>query len=150
MTPSKLQDARSALTFLLAGNAYATFVSHATGTRFTYRISLPKTRRDPKVAPPHFVAVLTGPDNSESYTYIGCIPASNLFHYSRKSSVAGDAPSVKAFEWVWRRLAAGHVPETVDIMHAGRCGRCGRRLTVPESLETGLGPECAQKGAKTA
>jgi hypothetical protein len=29
------------------------------------------------------------------------------------------------------------------VWHEGRCGRCGRKLTVPESIESGFGPECA-------
>ena len=29
-----------------------------------------------------------------------------------------------------------------DGWHEGRCGRCGRKLTVPESIEAGYGPEC--------
>ena len=33
--------------------------------------------------------------------------------------------------------------ETVQVWHEGRCGKCGRKLTVPESLTSGLGPECA-------
>jgi hypothetical protein len=32
-----------------------------------------------------------------------------------------------------------------EVYHEGRCGRCNRKLTVPESIETGLGPECASK-----
>ncbi|MGQ4872128.1 MAG: DUF6011 domain-containing protein, partial [Candidatus Thorarchaeota archaeon] len=32
------------------------------------------------------------------------------------------------------------LPEKVRIWHEGKCGRCGRRLTVPESIESGYGP----------
>ena len=35
------------------------------------------------------------------------------------------------------------LPKTVEVWHEGICGRCGRKLTVPESVERGLGPECA-------
>lgn len=28
-------------------------------------------------------------------------------------------------------------------IRTGRCGRCGRRLTDPESIRRGIGPECA-------
>lgn len=30
-------------------------------------------------------------------------------------------------------------------MKSGRCWRCGRMLTVPSSIESGIGPECATK-----
>jgi hypothetical protein len=29
------------------------------------------------------------------------------------------------------------------VYHEGRCGACGRRLTTPESISSGLGPVCA-------
>jgi hypothetical protein len=28
--------------------------------------------------------------------------------------------------------------------HEGKCGRCGRLLTVPSSIESGIGPECSK------
>jgi hypothetical protein len=41
-------------------------------------------------------------------------------------------------------MVQGKTPAEVDleVWHEGRCGACGRRLTVPESIERGLGPEC--------
>ena len=32
-----------------------------------------------------------------------------------------------------------------DVHHEGKCGKCGRPLTVPESVKTGLGPICSGK-----
>jgi len=33
-----------------------------------------------------------------------------------------------------------------ELMHEGRCGRCGRPLTRPESIQSGIGPICATLG----
>ena len=56
---------------------------------------------------------------------------------------APPAPSAVAFGWVWeRRQRLDALP--CEVWHEGRCGKCGRVLTVPESLILGLGPECAQ------
>src|SRR5882672_9405186 len=33
----------------------------------------------------------------------------------------------------------------IEIWHSGSCGRCGRTLTVPESVLSGFGPECINK-----
>ena len=33
-----------------------------------------------------------------------------------------------------------------ELVDAGRCARCGRRLTDPQSLERGIGPDCYGKG----
>jgi predicted metal-dependent hydrolase len=31
-----------------------------------------------------------------------------------------------------------------NVHHEGKCGRCGRLLTVPSSIESGIGPECSK------
>lgn len=50
----------------------------------------------------------------------------------------------KAFRWLWVQLTKGNeLPDKVEVWHEGRCGACGRRLTVPESIAQGLGPVCA-------
>lgn len=60
------------------------------------------------------------------------------------SPLAPDDIKAKGFAWFWRFLSSGRdFPETFQFWHEGRCARCGRRLTVPESIATGWGPECA-------
>ena len=51
--------------------------------------------------------------------------------------------------WVlaWQGAA---LPEGYEARHEGRCARCGRALTVPESIDSGFGPECARKVAAAA
>ena len=131
--------------FLLAGNAVFTIENTETGNRFTYKV-----RRKENVdhwEKLHFVMVLTGPDNTSDYTYIGTIFKAEKFRSTRGSAVAENAPSFKAFKWLWEQLGNGGpgLPEKVKFWHEGRCCRCGRVLTVPESIERGLGPECARK-----
>jgi hypothetical protein len=31
-----------------------------------------------------------------------------------------------------------------EVWHEGKCGKCGRALTVPSSILTGIGPECSK------
>ena len=140
----RIHDPAQALAFLLAGNAHATFVSQHSGMRFTYHVNQPSVRRDPNVAPPWFVSVLTAPDH---YEYIGCVYAARVFAHGRKSRIAPDAGSVKAFAWVWKYLSAGRMPPECEVWHEGRCGKCGRRLTDPQSIKTGLGPICAESAS---
>lgn len=67
------------------------------------------------------------------------------FKHGVKSRVSPEAPSVKGFAWIVSRLAAGRdVADQVELRHEGSCGRCGRKLTTPESIDTGLGPVCAE------
>lgn len=39
-------------------------------------------------------------------------------------------------------IAGGVIPPSLEVWHEGRCGRCGRALTVPESIASGIGPVC--------
>jgi hypothetical protein len=122
--------------FALAGNATFTIESLKTGVRFTYRV------RAAEDAPIHFVAVLTGPDNTQDYRYLGFIRRGVYFH-GNKSSISRDAPSARAFDWFWRRMAQGDdISALAEVSHEGRCGRA---LTVPESIRSGYGPECISK-----
>jgi hypothetical protein len=131
------------IAFMLAGNAHVTFQSRRTGTRFTYRVEARRCHPgDVDLGPSHFVAVLTGPDR---YDYLGCIYRSRVYAHGRKSRIADVASSAVAFTWVWQRLTGGQMHPELAVYHEGRCGKCGRRLTTPESIETGLGPVCAKR-----
>jgi hypothetical protein len=112
-------------------------VSVATGTRFTYRV---RESNDGKL---FFVSLLNGPDNTASYTYMGII-RNGRFTRTNNSKVTQDAPSYKAFKWLFDQLSMDRLPATVECWHEGRCGRCNRLLTVPESIAAGIGPECAR------
>lgn len=154
-----IQDPRTAFNFILAGRAIVTFQSEKTNARYTYKVRL-APKKDKNSHTTYFVDLLTGPNNEEDYSLIGIIitdvmdgsgkfiPNPPNFFLTKKAKEAGmtDAtPSVRAMKWV-----LGHLPEQMPpqclIFHAGHCGRCGRLLTVPESIGMGLGPECATKG----
>jgi hypothetical protein len=139
--PHRLTDPGAVLRFALAGNARLTLVSGKTGRRFTYRV---RQFDPPDGRPtPHFVQVLTGADNDAAYSYLGAVFNRRDYRRTAKSKIAADAPSAKAWAWFWPRALAGALPTELEVWHEGRCGRCGRALTVPQSIETGFGPECA-------
>jgi hypothetical protein len=143
----RLASVPAVLAFVRAGKATITLMSKRTGMRFTYRIN----QSDDKLA--LFVNVLVGPDNAADYKYLGRI-ARDIFWIGRKvprpGDIGRDAPSAKAFDWAWQSLVKGAaqgcaLPDQLEVWHEGRCGRCGRKLTVPESIATGFGPECQGK-----
>jgi hypothetical protein len=138
----QLTDAKSALSFMLAGKATVTFRSAKTGTHFTYKIQLGE-KRQPNDPDTWFVKLLTGPDNSSSFTYMGMI-RNNKFGLTRASKIGSDTVSCKTFTWVFDNLQNGKMPELLEVWHEGKCGRCGHKLTVPESIASGFGPDCAQ------
>jgi hypothetical protein len=153
-TPGILTDPAAVRDFVLAGNATITLVSKKTGARYTYRVK--EVPADPGRAPgpvSHFVHVLTDPDNERGYTYLGNVYSrGGLVDYGhgRKSRIEAGAPSARGFRWFFDKVVgAGEDPEAagLEVWHEGRCGRCGRKLTVPESIARGIGPECAGKVA---
>jgi hypothetical protein len=130
-------------TFLTAGRAVFTLTSTKTGTSFTYRFNR-REARPGQPAPLVFASVLTGPDNQSDYAYMGILRGGvpeGLVSTTRGSEVAADAPSYRALNWYLAHLGDARV----EFRHEGRCGRCGRALTVPSSIDSGLGPECAGK-----
>jgi|ETNvirnome_2_300_1030623.scaffolds.fasta_scaffold25049_2 hypothetical protein len=142
------ETAEDARRFIFAGNATVTLTSLATGTHFTFKVR--KKDVDDADAP-FFVSVLNGgcaapPAYWPNYMYIGFVPAA-----PGSALVAGrkdhpDAPSFKAFDWAIRHLLEREeIPEQLTIQHEGKCCRCARKLTHPDSIASGIGPECATK-----
>ena len=126
--------------FIFGGNAYFTLVS-PTGTRFTYRIYEPKKLKGNNPYGVRYVAVLTGSENTTNYTYIGSLTKQNGYKY-KSNGIGSDATSVKAITWTLGKLQKGNDLGAVEFWHEGRCGRCGKKLTVPTSIANGIGPEC--------
>jgi hypothetical protein len=142
MEGHKFSDAGAAMSFIQAGNATVTLRSVKTQTRFTYRVR----EKDGERGAITFVGLLSGPDNEASYSYMGVLKPEGLKR-TAKSRVSEDALSWKAFQWTWKKLSEGKMPSELQVWHEGRCGKCGRKLTVPESIEAGIGPECASRSA---
>lgn len=127
-------------TFALAGNATFTVQSQRTGTRYTYKV------RKSKDGMRHYVSLLTGPNNETNFQFFATIFAGMTLRHGNpdKTVITQQAPAAIAFAWLWKHIDSLK-PEQVSIHHEGRCCRCGRTLTVPESIESGIGPECASK-----
>lgn len=139
MQAGRLMNIEDARKFILAGNATVTLVSVASGKRFTYKI------RQKDNTTPHFVALLNGPDNENDFQYMGAIFKREEFRATAKSKIGKDAPSFQAFDWSFKAIINGEtLPEGLEVWHEGKCCRCNRKLTVPESISNGIGPECAQ------
>ena|SRR3990167_5904607 len=139
----QIHGRKAILDYTTAGKATITLLTPGLG-RFTYRIRRIEEGRDF-----WFVDVLTGSDNNEDYTFLGSLDRYRplpdpTFKVSPKSKIGERSPSAGAFAWFWAHLEADALGGA-EVYHEGRCGRCGRKLTVPESIDTGLGPECAAK-----
>lgn len=121
----------------------ATFTLEASGKRYTYRVK----RVDGTHGVAYFVNLLTGPDNTSDYTYLGIIDdQQGAFRLTKASKLGLDTDPVKGITWLVRKLHKGEtLPESVRLLWSSKCQRCGRALTVPSSIDARLGPECAGK-----
>lgn len=125
---------KDALQFIFAGKSVFSVINPKTDNKFTFKVT--KSKNDKFF----FVKLLLG-ETVDTFTYLGCI-GENGYRHGKKSTIASDAQSTKVFEYVFNKLRTNTLPNFIEIWHNGRCGRCGRTLTVDESIDMGIGPEC--------
>ena len=123
----------------LAGNSLITLESDATNKHFTYKIQ--RSVNDDNL---YFIKTLRGPDNEKDYRYIGCYFSDTgtfVVEKTYKNMPSFDWPkSIQAIRYFLNYI--DNLPDKLHVYHNGRCCRCGRILTTPESIKRGLGPEC--------
>ena len=129
--------------FCTAGNSVFTLVSLKTQTRYTYKV----LASDDRTA--FYVKCLAGPNNNEDYYDLARIRlrdgVPDIYFISGKGRMfVATSKAYLAIEHVFMNCLVKIKMLDVEIWHEGRCCRCGRRLTVPESIEQGYGPECVQ------
>lgn len=128
--------------FITAGRAIFT-IENDKGTHKTYRVKRSRpSERFPN--PAYFIDVLSGTDNENSYAPIGrVIPETGVITLTSISRFSPNDLNFKiakfALEIAYRSRP---LPIGYRLRHSGKCGRCGRTLTHPDSLTNGIGPEC--------
>lgn len=119
------------INFLLGGNCLFTVKSNYTQKHFTFKVK--KNKDDSIYKVYHGV---------KFDRYAGFI-SSNGFKRYNPQKIATEQQA--AFEWLWRNITIKEQLKKVTIYHHGKCGKCGRRLTDPTSIEIALGPECRKE-----
>jgi hypothetical protein len=144
-----ITDARAALAYMFGGKATVTLRSLSSGTRYTFKLVAPRAEKEALKAGKcdHFnVSFLFGQDNVNDYRYLGQVRGNkfSLTPASRNAGYNEQTPAYIAFQYAFSKLVADIPPADAkfEVWHEGKCGRCGRKLTVPESISTGFGPEC--------
>lgn len=140
--------------FVLGGEAIFT-LANGLGEHMTFKVyrAQPSTQFP---QPSYFAKVLTGPDNTNDYTYVGRVIINTdnplvtdpVLKRTAKTHFADDSKTMRAIKFalkaVWQiERGTYQLPPGYTIQHVGRCGKCGHPLTTPESLATGFGPDCA-------
>ena len=140
--------------FFGAGNATFTIEPSAEFAKandcrpwYTFNVSLWPAADNPIGRDVWNVSLLTGPDNSNSYTYLGQLnPVNGAVRLTKGSKYNDESWPVRILRRVLFRLYRGEFDQVAaagwELKHAGRCCRCGRKLTTPRSVEIGIGPVC--------
>lgn len=125
--------------FFLAGNAVFTLKSLATGKHYTFRAA---TQDKDLLTKMSWVSLLVRPDE---YAYLGTVFTNDDIFQYKQTKKSPPSSCHRIMYWFIQQINAGEFPDTVEVIHEGRCGRCGRTLTHPDSIESGLGPVCRSK-----
>jgi hypothetical protein len=141
--------------FLTAGRAIFTvepppgLVSQGCRAHYTFQIRR-KEASGRWREPAWFASLLTGPENTRDFTYLGKLNTeTGEVHLTQASRFNDHTWPVyilrRVLDRIWR--GEGTVIEQTGwkVYHSGHCGRCGRVLTVPSSIQSGIGPECATR-----
>lgn len=128
-------------------------VTSPTGDHRTFYI---KTQpEDSKFSPgARIISLLTGPDNENDYQPFGFVTDNGINVWKSKRSTDPHARSdwEKFAAMVWSLAVNGEksffFQKGCRMLVEGRCIRCNRKLTHPESILSGIGPECGARRNK--
>lgn len=146
-----------------ANVANGTFtINHPRFGHFTIKLH---TAREGDLAGRRILSLLVGPSNTTDYQGVAFWNDADLTASVWKRHQSGQcANPINAYTYgehwnaierklsIWADLAVrgekgSRVHEQYTLQHEKRCIVCNRLLTHPDSLETGIGPECAARAA---
>lgn len=116
-------------------NGIVTIHNPATGNHRTFRIS---TVKNGSLEGRRVVSLLTGSNNEDDYTGFGFVNADgtiSVWKRFREDSLYRTYANMLVNPARWSAKGAVY-------MFEGRCRRCNRTLTDPESIQLGIGPVC--------
>lgn len=123
-------------------NGSHTIVNKTTGEHRTFKIH---TVQKGNLQGKRILSLLTGSDNESDYRAFAFITDDDHVAVWRKFRGTGHW---NAYAYMIEQIIINQNPEWTakyDHLLEGRCLRCNRKLTHPDSITLGIGPECATK-----
>jgi len=138
-------DSASFRTFLFQGKAFFTMHNIEKDTHITFRVQTLKRKRGQPEDTRYFdVYVKALNDKYQGNRYIGRIDRKSK-SFKPYGYVERDHVGIQTIEWIirnWANLEEWEKEGKLAIYHLGSCCKCGLPLTVPESIQNGIGPQC--------
>jgi len=128
--------------FIFAGRSVFTLENNETGNYLTFKVK--QIKKNYKPVPGKFaIECKTLGDNDHGYKFLGFLDT-NERKFKRRY---WDQNFIGFKTWVWLLKNINRLEDfsKLSIYHEGRCCKCGMPLTVPESIDTGIGPECNKR-----
>ena len=124
-------------------NGTFTLVNREKGSHITLKIH---TVKGGKLKGKRIVSRLNGPDNETSYQGIAFVTENDkiVLWKNHRNDVNWKIVNILRNMLLYGDQSK-HL-ERIDIMASCTCLRCNRKLTSPQSIEDGIGPECIKKG----
>lgn len=124
----------------------------------TYTVTSPKgghrtfsirTAKNGKLKGSRILSMLTGPNNTRDYTGFGFVNENGVAIWGKRK----DNPDWEKYaKLLWSLATEGEVSPYYlmgyRLLVEGTCIRCNRKLTHPDSIASGIGPECSQRNRR--
>lgn len=120
-------------------NGTFTITNNASGTRRTFCVKT-VTNEDSGLHGKRILSMLTGSDNEDHYTGFAFVDESGVHCWRRFRDSQYDK-----YAFFLNHADAFEAVDEISVVMSGTCRMCNRKLTVPESIESGIGPVCAAK-----
>ena len=124
-------------------NGTVTLVNKETSTHTTIKIH---TVRKGNLQGKRLMSQLVGTDNEHSYQGFAFINDNDTVNIWRSKSTDKRIKIAEIIRSLMVEGDASRYADKVGLKLSKRCMRCNRKLTTPQSIEDGIGPECIKKG----
>lgn len=130
--------------FILGGKSEFVLLNTKTENHFTYKVEKSENSMGKNVLASYYVRVQYEYGRMIYAGYL-TVDAYNCIKYFQgtKGQFSETSQSIVVLLWFLQRQPID-IPDNMQCMHLGKCGRCGRLLTEPESIRTGFGPTCLE------
>lgn len=137
ITPAQFRN------FVFMGRSVFTLENNETNNYLTFQIR--EVKKLGKVVPNQFsVQCKSLGDNEYGYQLLGFLNTATK-RFSSYKRTPNTFIGFKVFFWLMQNLERLEDFTKLAIYHEGRCAKCSLPLTVPESIDSGIGPECKRK-----
>lgn len=132
-------------TFIFQGKALFTLENKEKGTNITFKIQKLKRKRDQPEETRLFDVHVNAVNNlSQNSRFLGQVDR-KMKTFKPHPRIDKTHIGIQTINWLiekWGDLEKIEAGGNLGMYHQGVCCKCGLTLTVPESIENGIGPQC--------